>query len=118
MFGGMSYVVDMNFSGGAAVAARMAPAAPLPLHDIAHLQGHAVLIYLHFVHSGIIKEERNVLLLQDLGLNVADITDVFMLPSPQLLCIGFGSGIEVSPHYPLLQPLQTTWLCQSSRLAT
>ncbi len=52
---------------------------------IAHLQGHAVLIDLRTVGHGLNKE-RTVFLLQDLGLNVADVTDILTVLSTQLLC--------------------------------
>jgi hypothetical protein len=71
------------------VAARPPAAAPTSLHHIAYLQGHAVLIDLQAARPNLSKEERNSFLLKDLGINPADVTDVFMVLSTQLLCVGF-----------------------------
>ncbi len=71
--------------------ARPPPAVPTPLHHTVYLQGHVVLINLRSVHAGLTKE-RNGFLLQDLGLNLVNVTDVFMVPCPQLLCIGFAAA--------------------------
>ena len=86
----MSYADVLNASrGGAAAAARPPAAAPTPLHHIAYLQGHAVLIDLRAARPNLTKEERNSFLLLDLGISPTDVTDVFMVPATQLLRVGF-----------------------------
>ncbi len=86
----MSYADALNSSrGGVAAAARPPAAAPTPLHLIAYLQGHAVLIDLRAARPNLSKEERNSFLLRDLGINPVDVTDVFMVPSTQLLRVRF-----------------------------
>jgi hypothetical protein len=86
----MSYADALSGSrGGAAAAARPPAAAPTPLHHIAYLQGHAVLIDLRAARPNLSKEERNSFLLNDLGISPADVADVFMVPSTQLLRVGF-----------------------------
>jgi hypothetical protein len=78
----MSYADALSGSrGGAVAAARPPAAAPTPLHHIAYLQGHAVLIDLRAARPNLSKEERNSFLLNDLGIIPADVTDVFMVPS-------------------------------------
>jgi hypothetical protein len=73
-----------------AAAVRPPAVAPTPLyHIIAYLQGHAVIIDLRAARPNLSREERNSFLLRDLGINPADITDVFMVPSTQLLRVGF-----------------------------
>jgi hypothetical protein len=62
---------------------------PHPLHHIAYLQGHAVLIDLRAACPDLSKEEQNRFLLKDHGINPADVTDVFMVLSTQLLRVGF-----------------------------
>jgi hypothetical protein len=39
-----------------------------------------------------LNKERTVFLLQDLGLNVADVTDILMVLSTQLLCFCFTAA--------------------------
>jgi hypothetical protein len=86
----MSYAEALSGSrGGVVPAARPPAAAPTPLHHIAYLQGHAVLIDLRAARPNLSKEERNSFLLNDLGVSPADVTDVFMVPSTQLLRVGF-----------------------------
>ncbi len=48
---------------------------------------------LRAAHPNLSKKERNSFLLLDLGVNPADVTDVFMVPSTQLLRIGFHAGL-------------------------
>jgi hypothetical protein len=88
----MSYAEVAAPRPGATQVDRLPAAAPTPLHHIAYLQGHAVLIDLRSVRPSVSKEERNAFLLQDLGLSVADVTDVFMVPSTQLLRVGFAAA--------------------------
>jgi hypothetical protein len=68
----MSYIDTMNSSGGPLQLLRHRHQPPLPA-------------------PGLTKEERNAFLLQDLCLNVAVYTDVFMEPSTQLLSVSFNA---------------------------
>jgi hypothetical protein len=79
----MFYAEALSSSRGGAVP------RPTPLHHIAYLQVNAVLIDLRAAHPNLSKEERNSFLLNDLGISPADVTDVFMVPSTQLLRVGF-----------------------------
>jgi hypothetical protein len=85
----MSYIDAVNAGGGDAVAT-----IPTHLHHISYLQGHPILIDLHPVPPSwphwIIKE---CFFLQDLGPNLADVTDVFMVLSMQLLHINLPPPI-------------------------
>jgi hypothetical protein len=60
-------------------------AALTPFPHITYLQEHCVLIPLSSVCPDLTNEERNVFLLQDLGLNVTNVTGFFMVSSTQLL---------------------------------
>jgi hypothetical protein len=62
---------------------------PILLHHITYLQGHAVLIDLQVACPNLSKQEHNSFLLHDRGINPANVTDVFMVPSTQLLCVIF-----------------------------
>jgi hypothetical protein len=65
------------------------PRPHTPLHHVAFLQGFfAILIDLHSVKPNLSTEERNQFLLQDLAVGIPPVI-VFMVPSMQLLCIGF-----------------------------
>jgi hypothetical protein len=80
----MSYIEAVNSSGGTAVAAKVLLAS--------HIHLHVVLVDLRSVRPGLSKEERKIFVLQDLSLNVADITDVSMGQSTQLLQVGFDAA--------------------------
>jgi hypothetical protein len=82
----------LNSIGRAAVAARAPPAALSPRHHIAYLQGHGILS----VGPGRTKEERNAFLFHDLGLSVADFTDVFMVPFTSRAVLSFGRFVQGS----------------------
>jgi hypothetical protein len=58
---------------------------PIPLHHITYLQGHAVLIDLQVACPNLSKQEHNLFFLRDLGINPANVTDIFMVPYTQLL---------------------------------
>ncbi len=74
---------------GAVIAARAPLAATTRLYHTAHLQDRAVLIHLRYVHPRPHQgQEKCLFLHQDLSLNVADVNDVFMLPSKQLPVVG------------------------------
>jgi hypothetical protein len=85
----MSYAKVAAARGGSAQADRLPIAAPTPLHHVAYLQGFAVLVNLQVIKPNLSKEERNKFLLQDLAVDIATITNVFMDPSTQLLRVGF-----------------------------
>jgi hypothetical protein len=71
--------------GGESQVDRLPTTAPTPLHHVAYLQGFTVLIDLRAVRPNLTKEEKNQLLLKDLAVDIASITDVFMVPTTQLL---------------------------------
>jgi hypothetical protein len=98
----MSYAEVTAARGGSAPADRP-PAAPTPLHHVAYLQGFAVLIDLRAVKPNLTKEERNQFLLQDLAVDIATVTDMFMVPSTQLLRVGF---VAAEPCQAALDRLQ------------
>jgi hypothetical protein len=95
---------------------RLPAAALTPLHHVAYLQGFAVLIDLRDVRPNISKKERNQFLLQDLGINIATVTDVFMVPSTQLLRVGF---VAAEPCQAALDKLQVgvPWSAAAGTLA-
>jgi hypothetical protein len=99
----MSYADVAASRGGAAQADRLPAAAPTPLHHVAYLQGFAVLIDLRAVRPGLTKEDRNQFLLQDLAVDIATVTDVFMVTSTQLLRVGF---VAAEPCQAALDKLQ------------
>jgi hypothetical protein len=99
----MSYADVAASRGGAAQVDRLPAAAPTPLHHVAYLQGFAVLIDLRAVRPGLTKEDRNQFLLQDLAVDIATVTDVFMVPSTQLLRVGF---VAAEPCQAALDKLQ------------
>jgi hypothetical protein len=99
----MSYAEVAAASGGSAPVDRPPAAAPTPLHHVAYLQGFAVLIDLRAVKPNLSKEERNQFLLQDLAVDIATVTDVFMVPSTQLLRVGF---VAAEPCQAALDKLQ------------
>jgi hypothetical protein len=99
----MSYAEVAAARGGSAPADRLPAAAPTPLHHVAYLQGFAVLIDLRAVKPNLSKEERNQFLLQDLAVDIATVTDVFMVPSTQLLRVGF---VAAEPCQAALDKLQ------------
>ncbi len=101
----MSYAEVAAPRGGASQPDCLPAAAPTPLHHVAYLQGFAVLIDLRAVRPNISKEERNQFLLQDLAVDIATVTDVFMVPSTQLLCVGF---VAAEPCQAALDRLQAS----------
>jgi hypothetical protein len=62
------------------------------------------LVGLHSVRPSLSKEERNQFLLQDLVIDIATVTDGFMVPSTQLLHVGF---VIADPCQAALDKLQT-----------
>ncbi len=87
----------VNSSGEATAATRVTPPPPPHSSPPRHRPAapHSVLIDLHSVHPVFTKEERYAFSLQDLYLNVVDITDVFMVSSRQL----FRTGFAAAEHY-------------------
>jgi hypothetical protein len=57
----------------------------LPLHHLPGVHDRAVFIDLRAVRPNVSRDERNVFLTDDLGLQVPDVTDIFNEPSSQLL---------------------------------
>jgi hypothetical protein len=63
----------------------------IPLHHVAQFQGHSVLIDLKAVKPTATKEERFSFLLKDLAVSPADVSEVYVVPTTQLLRVGFRS---------------------------
>jgi hypothetical protein len=81
-----------------ATQAEHLPAAALtPIYHVTYLQGFAVFIDLRLVKPNLFKEERNQVLLQDLAVDIATVTEVFMMPSTQLLCVGLVDALADVP---------------------
>jgi hypothetical protein len=102
---GMMYMTAVNSSGEATAATMVTPPPPTHLHLVTYLQRHTLSSSI-FILSTLSSPRRRgttyAFSLQDLYLNVVDITDVFMVSSRQLFRIGFAAAEHYQYDYRFL----------------